>query len=149
MADIDLTQAEADALIAMEKHRSTDERFDYPVAGGSLAIPLQSADKREQFMLDISRGRIDLLRGKYQNRARQAIVLVRLDFGGPPHRNPDDQEIACPHLHLYREGYGDKWAMAVPIDRFPRMLDLWGTLQDFMRFCNITQLPKIERGLFT
>lgn len=149
MADIDLTQAEADALIAMEKHRSTDERYDYPAAGGSLVIPLQSADKREQFVLDISRGRIDLLRGKYQNRARQAIVLVRLDFGGPPHRNPDDQEMACPHLHLYREGYGDKWAMAVPIDRFPRMQDLWGTLLDFMRFCNITLLPKIERGLFT
>ena len=28
MADINLTQAEADALIAMEKHRVTDERTD-------------------------------------------------------------------------------------------------------------------------
>ena len=116
---------------------------------GSLMIPLHSADRRESFVLDISQGRIDLLRGKYQNRARQVIVLIRLDFGGAPHRNPDDQEIACPHLHLYREGFGDKWAVSVPIDRFPRIGDLWRTLEDFMRFCNITQPPQIERGLFS
>jgi hypothetical protein len=35
---------------------------------------------------------------------------MRLDLDGPPHRNPDDEEIPWPHLHVYREGYGDKWA---------------------------------------
>lgn len=149
MADINLTQSEADALIALEKHRANEERHDFPVAGSSLVLPLQSVDKREQFLLDISRGRIDLLRGKYQNRARQAVVLVRLDFGGPPHRNPDDEEVGCPHLHVYREGYGDKWATPIPADRFPRPGDLWGTFEAFMRFCNIATPPYIERGLFS
>lgn len=149
MAEINLTQAEADVLIAMEKHHTTEERFDFPFGGSSLVIPLHSPDRREQFFLDISRGRIDLLKGKYQNRARQVVVLVRLDFGGAPHRNPDGAEIPSPHLHVYREGYGDKWAFAVPADRFPRVPDLWGTLEDFMRFCNITLPPRIERGLFT
>ncbi len=149
MTDLNLTQAEADALIAMEKHRVTDDPHDFPMAGDSLVLPLQSSDKREQFLLDISRGRIDLLRGKYQNRARQVIVLVRLDFGGRPHRNPDDQELPCPHLHLYKEGYGDKWAVPIPIDQFSRLSDLHGTLEDFMQFCNITQPPHINRGLFT
>lgn len=148
MADPNLTQAEADALIAMEKQCVTDVEYDFPMAGDSLAVPLQSSDKREQFYLDISRGRIDLLRGKYQSRARQVIVLVRLDFGGRPHRNPDDQELPCPHLHVYREGYGTKWAMPVPIDQFRRISDLYGTLEDFMRFCNITRPPYINRGLF-
>ena len=148
MADIHLTQSEAEALIAMEKHRLDDERYSYPTSG-SLVIPLQSQDKREQFLLDIRRGRIDLLKGKYQTRARQVVVLVRLDFGGAPHRNPDDQEIGSPHLHLYREGYGDKWAVDVPIEHFPRTSDLWGTLEDFMRFCRVTMPPYIERGLFT
>ena len=149
MPDMNLTQAEADALISMEKHRVNEEWHDFPMGGGSLILPLQSPDKREQFLLDISRGRIDLLRGKYQNRARQVVVLVRLDFGGPPHRNPDDEEIPCPHLHVYREGHGDKWAVAVPADRFSNTSDLWGAREDFMRFCNITQPPHIERGLFT
>ena len=88
MAEINLTQTEADALIAMEKHRVNDERWDYPVLGGSISIPLISADRRENFILDMSRGKINLAKGTYQNRARQVVVLVRLDFGGQPHRNP-------------------------------------------------------------
>lgn len=149
MTDINLTQAEAEILIAMEKQRIDDNRWDYPSLGGSISIPLVSSDKREDFLLDISRGKIDLLKGTYQNRSRQITVLVRLDFGGRPHRNPDDEEIPSPHLHIYREGYGDKWAVPVPTDRFHDMNDLWKTLEDFMRFCNITQQPSIDRGLFS
>ena len=119
------------------------------MGGQSLVLPLQSPDRREQFLLDLSRGRIDLLKVKMQNRGRQVVVLVRLDLGGAPHRNPDDEEIQAPHLHIYREGYGDKWAIPVPVDRFHAMDDLWVTLEDFMRFCNITRPPHIERGLFT
>lgn len=149
MADMNLTQAEADALIAMEKHRVGEDRSDFPMGGQSLVLPLQSADRREQFMLDLSRGRIDLLKVKMQNRGRQVVVLVRLDLGGAPHRNPDDEEVPAPHLHVYREGYGDKWAVPVSPDRFRDVGDAWATLEDFLRFCNVTQPPHIERGLFT
>lgn len=149
MADMNLTQAEADALIAMEKHRINEDRSDFPMGGQALVLPLQSSDKREQFLLDLSRGRIDLLKVKMQNRGRQVVVLVRLDLGGAPHRNPDNEEIPAPHLHVYREGYGDKWAIPIPADRFTATTDLWTTLEEFMGFCSITQPPHIERGLFT
>ena len=149
MAEINLTQAEADALIAMEKRRASDERVDFPMGGESLVLPLQSADRREQFLLDLSRGRIDLLKVKMQNRGRQVVVLIRLDLGGAPHRNPDDTEIGAPHFHVYREGYGDKWAIAVPMERFRNVADVWTTLEDFLRYCNVTQPPQIDRGLFT
>ncbi|MDD3926511.1 MAG: hypothetical protein PHT33_07620 [bacterium] len=149
MTAITITQAEADALIGLEKHRIDEQKYDFPFMGGALALSLQSVDRREQFLLDISRGRINLLRGKYQNRARQVVTLVRLDFGGPPHRNPDDKEIPCPHLHVYREGFGDKWAVPIPSKHFSRINDLYGTLEDFMMFCNITKMPYIQRGLFT
>jgi len=149
MPEINLTQAEADVLIAMEKHRADEQRYDYPGLGGSLSIPLVSSDKRENFILDIHRGRIDLMKGTYQNRSRQVVVLVRLDFGGPTHRNPDGIEVPCPHLHLYREGYGDKWALPVPMEKFPHLDDLWLTLADFMVFCNITKPPDLQRGLFS
>lgn len=105
MPEINLTQPEADALIAMEKHRVDEQEYEYPGLGGSIVVPLVSPDKREGFLLDVSRGRIDLLKGTYQNRARQVVVLVRLDFGGPTHRNPDGVELPCPHLHIYREGF--------------------------------------------
>ena len=149
MADMHITQAEADALIAMEKHRASEDRISFPMGGQSLVLALQSADKREHFMLDLRRARIDLRKVKMQNRGRQVVVLVRLDLGGAPHRNPDDVEIPAPHLHIYREGFGDKWAVAVPAERFSNVADLWSTFEDFLRFCNITQPPHIERGLFT
>jgi hypothetical protein len=44
MSDLNLTQPEADALIAMEKHRVSDERSDFPMNGQSLSLPLQSLD---------------------------------------------------------------------------------------------------------
>ncbi len=149
MADINLTQAEADILIALEKHRANEDHSDFPMGGQSLVLSLQSPDKREQFLLDLSRGRINLLKVKMQNRGRQVVVLVRLDLGGAPHRNPDGEEIPAPHLHVYREGYGDRWAVPLPADRFRAAGDLWATLEDFMQFCSITLPPYIDRGLFS
>jgi hypothetical protein len=148
MPEINLTQAEADALIAMEKHRADDEARRYPSLGGSLIVPLVSADKREQFILDVWRGGIGLAKGTYQNRARQVVILLRLDFGGRPHQNPDGTEVPAPHLHVYREDYGDKWATPLPTDRFTDSDNLWRLLEDFMRYCNITRPPIIEKDLF-
>jgi hypothetical protein len=118
MAEIILTQEEANILIAMEKHRANEDHSDFPMRGQSLTLPLLSGDKREQFLLGLSRARIDLQKVKMQNRGRQVVVLIRLDLGGAPYRNPDDEEIAAPHLHLYREGFGDKWAVPLPAEPF-------------------------------
>jgi hypothetical protein len=148
MADINLTQSEADALIAMEKHRVDDTQWEFPGPGARIEIPLTAADKRESFILDVTRARIRLTKATYQNRARQAIILLRLDLDGPPHRNPDDQEIPCPHLHIYREGFGDKWAMPAPPAEFPDTTNLFSTFEVFMKRCNITIPPEIQLGLF-
>ena len=148
MSDANLTQAEADALLAIEKHRADDDERDFPSLGGRIEVPLISADGRERFILDLSRGRINIGKGTYQSRGRQVVILARLDFGGAPHRNPDGEEVDSPHLHLYREGFGDKFAFPVPGDRFRNLEDAWLTLEDFMQFCNIIQPPIIRRGLF-
>jgi uncharacterized protein DUF6978 len=57
--------------------------------------------------------------------------------------------IPCPHLHLYREGYGDRWAVPLPAERFSDAGDPWLLLLEFMQFVNITVPPDIRRGLFT
>ena len=145
----ELTQAEATALLALEKYHTGIGRWSLPDTGGGIVVPLVSADGSESFHLDISRGRINLAKGKFQNRVRTTIVLARIDIGGAPHRNPDDEEIACPHLHLYRAGYGDRWAYALPVEAFANPSDHWQTLMDFMRYCNVTRPPEFDRGLFT
>ena len=146
MAEINLTQAEADALFSMEKHRANEEPIDFPPKGQKVAIPLLSPDRREQFILDLRQGRIGIEKITMQNRARQVVVLARLDLGGAPHRNPDGEEIAIPHIHTYREGYGDKWAAPAPTDVFKDLGDAWQTLTDFTRYCHITKPPHIRQG---
>lgn len=147
MNTITLDQTTADALIALPKVRENDVLSYFPGPGGHLSLPLVSRDRAESFYLDIRRGGIDLKKGTYQNRAMQIYVLVRLDFGGAPHRNPDGKEVLSPHLHIYREGFGDKWAFEIPTDRFSHIEDPWETLQDFMKYCNIIDPPNIQRGI--
>ncbi len=90
-----------------------------------------------------------MTKATYQNRARNVVVLFRLDLNGPPHRNPDGFEIECPHLHIYRENYGDKWAYPVPTSIQIDSGNLLVTFESFMRHCNITVPPRImQAGLF-
>ncbi|MDF0594072.1 hypothetical protein P0O24_10820 [Methanotrichaceae archaeon M04Ac] len=146
MSDVELSQADANELIAMPKIRITDEIRYFPGSGGALNVPLVSEDWREDFVLTIRRGRIDLNRGSYQNIGRNTVILLRAELNGPPHRNPDDAEIPCPHIHIYKEGFGTKWAYPFPTD-FANPADYWTTLQDFIKYCNIILPPKILRGL--
>lgn len=149
MADINITQGEADELIAMEKIRADDRDWQFPNPGEQIAIPLTSTDKRESFFLDVTRGRIKLTRASYQNRGRQTIILLRLCVDGAPHRNPDEVVIPCPHLHIYREGFGDKWAQPAPAALCGNTEDLFSTIFEFMTYCNVSQPPRIEKGLFS
>ena len=147
MAEINLTQEEADALMAMEKFFVDRAAVAFPHRGHRKIYSLKSADKREEFLLEIWRGRVDIRKLSLQNRARQAVVLLRLDLGGVPHRNPDGQKIAPPHLHVYRVGEGDRWAIPAPPGPFTALDNPYKTLAEFMSYCNIVSPPQIQREL--
>ena len=147
MSNYDLTQSEADLLHRLEKLRVDDNKWSYPGMGGGISIPLKSRDGKERFILDIRRGRVHLAKGSYQNRARRTIILVRLCFGGSPHQNPDGKFVGSPHLHIYREGYGDKWAYPLPRIIFTDETDRLKTFEDFLDYCNIVDAPYIRWGL--
>lgn len=144
-----LSQAEADSLFALEKHRVDEQRWRLPDLGGGIIVPLASPDGAENFHLDVTRSRINLNKGTFQKRGRTTIVLARLDFGGPPHRNPDGEEISCPHIHLYREGYNDRWAYPISEQQFSCIENRFKSLLDFLLYCNVTKPPDFEPGLFT
>jgi hypothetical protein len=148
MPEVDLTQAEADALIAAEKHcLATKIMWEFPMFGGKILIPLMSPVNSEDYLLDLNRSQVNLAKISYQNRVRRMIILVRLDLGGSPHRNPDGSDIECPHIHVYREGFADKWAFPLP-NTFTDPSDLFRSLEDFMVYCNITIPPQFKKGLF-
>lgn len=132
----------------MEKYSVDAREWSFPSPGGRIAIPLTSIDRRESFTLDITRAQIKLTKATYQSRARVAIILLRLDLEGPPHRNPDGEEIPCPHLHIYREDFGDKWAIPAPLPAYANPLDLFSTFEAFMRQCNVVVPSQIQKALF-
>lgn len=119
-----------------------------PGSRDRISIPLQSENRREVLLLDIARARIKIEKCTYQTRARQTVLLARLDFGAAPHRNPDGTRIGSPHLHLYKEGFADKWAYPLPTEHFTPLMDSMKMLEDFMRFCNIVVPPVFSRDLF-
>lgn len=147
--NIDLSQHEADQLLKMAKVREDEQEWDISSSQTRIEIPLFSENNSEKFILDIRRHKFNLLKGTLQNRARGCIILARLDYGGAPHRNPNDQEIPSPHLHVYKEGYGDKWAKAIDPYIFSDTEDHWKTLHEFLDYCNVIRPPHFKRGLFT
>jgi hypothetical protein len=119
---------------------------------------LLSLDRRERFILTLERGRRRRARLKYQTRARKIVVLARLDLDGPAHRNPPDaphrpgERLPCPHLHLYREGFGD--SVAYLPEEAPGFVisdpaDGLAWFMDFLNFCRVNPatVPDIQTEL--
>lgn len=142
MSDVLITQSEADALIKMEKIRVDHRSYQFPQIRGKLIIPLLSRDGRNKFILDMNISQLTV-KATYQNRSRVTIILVRLDLTSGKHTNPDGQVINGAHLHLYKEGFADKWAFPVP-SHFSSLGNFLLTLDEFMDYCHIVEPPIIQ-----
>lgn len=143
----ELTQSEINYLLNLEKNYVGTQKYKYPTLGGKLNIQLSSPDRNEEFILDITRSNISLTKNTFQNRARGSIILLRLDLDPAPHRNPDGEIITGTHLHIYREGYGDKIAYPLP-ECFDKCTNARDFLEKFMDYCHIMNKPVIEEDLF-
>jgi hypothetical protein len=141
-----LTQAEADELMVMKKNFASPSTIFIP-PGVDDTHELIGADPKERFLLDIWRSRFRLSKLRFQTRGRQVIVLVRLDIDGAPHTNPDGVRLSGTHLHLYREGYGDKWAQPIDPAQFRDTRDIERAFEDFCHYCNVEGIPPFQPGL--
>lgn len=155
-----ITQQDADFFFRMEKFPEDEQEYHFPHSGEKLILSFTSADKREKFLFDLYRGSIKITKVVYQNRVRKAYILRRLDFDGAPHPNPEvkvvplpllepynGKEIPSPHLHLYIEGFGEKWAVPAELLLSLNGKDIYEIMEDFFRYCNVKQLPKITKTL--
>lgn len=64
------------------------------------------------------------------------------------HTNPDGETFDGPHIHLFREGFDDKFAFPVSeigVDLADGM-DI--VLKRLLAYCYVTTIPVIEVGLF-
>lgn len=140
-----LTQAEADALIVLGKQFVGAGPTGFP-PGTDDTHEVESQDGRERFLLDMSRSSFRLSKMKLQSRTQKVIVLVRLCIEGPLHTNPDGVRMPKTHLHLYREGYEDKFAFAIPAE-FQDISSPERVFYDFLDYCRIVRPPEFQAPL--
>ena len=149
-----LTQDEANRLLKLEKAFTSGEVIEFQMSSAfQQTHDLHSRDRREQFLLDVERGGRTRARLKFQTRARRTIVLARIDIGGKAHRNLDHyphrpgERFTGVHIHLYREGFGDRVAyLPEDLSEFrvpgiPHDLDWLGA---FFDYCPIIDRPDIQ-----
>jgi hypothetical protein len=144
-----LTQAQVDSLLQLVKILVDRGRIDFPPPGTIKTLEVKSENGRESFLIDINRkGKIKISKCTYQERYQVIEILLRLDLDGPPHENPDGIIVPCPHLHIYREGFADKWAAPIAPSDFTDTTDLIKTLKEFLAFCKVRDIPDVLGGLF-
>jgi hypothetical protein len=156
-----LAQDDANRLMDLGKIRQDDNYYAFPGRGQQLRIPIVSIDYQEHFELDMYRGRIVALKCSYHEQY-QGTPLVRLDMNPSRHTNPfhlfppagfedyNGVTLTNSHVHLYREGFGDRYA--IPAERlgFKPVLtkdDLIENLSIFFDYCNIVDPPFIQEVL--
>lgn len=110
----EISQTLANELIKIDKE-FVKKNIQFPLQGDCISCDLLSLNKQHEFVLTISRkGIIDLTKCNLQKRYDTTpTVLVRIDLDGSrTHTNPppDNRTFREPHIHLYREGFGDLFA---------------------------------------
>lgn len=134
-------------MITMRKRFIKSRRISLP-PGVDETHELIGDDRRERFLLDLWRGTMRLSKYRMQTRGRIIVVLVRLEINGAPHTNPDGQVIDGTHIHIYREGFDDKWAYPVNPERFRDINNAGIAFEDFCRFCHIEEIPPYQEVIF-
>lgn len=140
-----LKQIESELLIDCEKYFMDTSIIQLDRNNRTINRVIKSVDNKDDFILDISKGRINLSKVKYQSRHKQSnSILLRIDTSsGSRHLNPDGQFIDCPHIHIYKEGYGDKWAYPLDPKIFTNPNDTILLLKEFLAYFNVSEIPQI------
>ena len=138
-----LTQTEYDALMLLLKEFK--ER-DPLILNDRWSREITAPVTGDNFMLDFYRGRIEFKKFSLNKRYRKTVVLVRYCSHGS-HTNPDDTRFDGPHLHLYREGYDDKYAVDVVTIGATSSSSVAEVLEKFLAYCKIKPVP-VKPSLF-
>ena len=142
-----ITQQEFDHLIAFEKAFDEADMLILGPPPASWSREMTAPSTRDKFILDFRRGGFEISKYSYNKRYRQTIIMVRY-CSSVRHTNPDGVTFDGPHVHLFREGYDDKFAFPVSDIGVTVGEGMDVVLMKLLRYCNVTGVPAIEVGLF-
>ena len=145
-----IEQTEADTLRMIEKYLLNPELVIIPALGVTDKYKIAYNRDNINFTnmaLSTYRGRINKNKISYRLLYENAIMLMRVDTcDATPHINPDRLitiEPYQPHLHIYREGYGDKFAYPLPTE-FSGSSNIVTLLQEFLSYSNVININNVK-----
>jgi hypothetical protein len=146
--NMSITQSDFDTLIKEEKV------FSDLINPLILSPPpinwtreIKATNSKNIYLLDFYRGSFELSRYTYNKRYRQSIILLRYDNGGR-HTNPDGVSFDGPHVHIFREGYNDKFAFPVSELNINETNSIDEVVTKLLLFCNVIKIPSVEIPMF-
>ncbi|MBN1275499.1 hypothetical protein JXA12_04385 [Candidatus Woesearchaeota archaeon] len=112
-----------------------------------LSEPVVSDAHGDIFALDIKQGKIELKMMRCGHRVHSVFTLLRLDVDDRVHINPGGVKVTGPHVHVYREGYNDRFAFPANQYGFKDLSDFGSVIEKFMELCNIAKTSiKIQKS---
>jgi hypothetical protein len=88
-------------------------RLTHPSNGDKLKLHLKNSLNQDNFELNISTHSIRIEKTNYHLQENRILPLLRLEVFATPHKNPNGEKISENHLHIYKEGFEDRWAYPV------------------------------------
>lgn len=133
---MEITQAKADEYLKVKKKFLFQPRLNLNQPF-KVTETLVSDEHGDIFKIDLRQGKIELSMVNLNHRANDCIVLCRLDIDDRTHKNPDGKRIIEPHIHLYKEGFGSKFAFPAKDYGFIDFQNPLSNIKKFLDFCNI------------
>lgn len=140
-----LTQGDANQLIACLKELIGDSNVIFPQPGEYIELDAKSTNDGDIFVIDVNRkGTLKISKCTYQLRYNKSTQLLRIDLDGPTHTNPDGIEVPCPHIHIYTEQFGLRFAFPLSKEILTDTNDLLQVLIDFLSYINIDNINQFN-----
>lgn len=142
---VELSDEEYSRLMLLPKEFTSIPRLPRPI--DKKCYTIKSIDGNEVFLLTVERNIIFELSKSKLNTSYYKVPIFRVEYNGPPHRNPNGVAIGRNHVHIYRSGFGMSWAY--PLETFSDFLfkhpDNFNELfQDFCNYCHIKNLQLVQ-----
>jgi len=142
-----ITQNEFELLMSLKKSFTRSEEIEIGPAPLKWTREVNSLESHDTFLIDYNRGKIQLLKYTLNKRYKQTVCLIRLDTIGR-HTNPDGEKFDGPHIHLYRDGFDDKFAHPIVSIGINDPTNIENSIKEFLEFCNIRNIPPIQKSTY-
>lgn len=141
-----MTDDAFDSLMLLQKSFLHPKSVKLPHDKQKKVFHVSSVGTKDTFLLDCHRQGTYEMKLMNQMRYGKDFPMVRLEINAPPHMNPDSYVTSRNHIHIYKEGYGMKWAYELS-DKFPASMNMLNLFVIFCEYCGIGLLNVSLQGV--